>query len=382
MSHATATTAASRLAVAGRLSTLDRWLPLWIFLAIALGIALGKAFPGLAPALDAMKLDTVSLPIAIGLLWMMYPVLARVNYEKIPVIAGNTKMLMTSLVLNWVIGPALMFVLAWVLLPDHPDYRTGLIIVGLARCIAMVLIWNMLACGNNEYAAVLVALNSAFQIVMYTVLGYVYLMVVPQWLGAAGTALEISMWAVAKSVLIFLGIPLVAGFLTRVILGHLKGQEWYDNQFIPRLAPTALIGLLFTIVMMFSLKGEVILTLPLDVLRIALPLLLYFGLMFTLSFGLSYLLKFPYADTATLSFTAASNNFELAIAVAISVFGIASGEALAAVVGPLVEVPVLIGLVYVSLWMGRKLYPRDALWTTSPGTAAARQTRPDPVSQP
>ena len=380
MSQATATTVLSRPAVAGRLSTLDRWLPLWIFLAMALGIALGKAFPGLAPALDAMKLDTVSLPIAIGLLWMMYPVLARVNYEKIPVIAGNTKLLLTSLVLNWVIGPALMFALAWVLLPDHPEYRTGLIIVGLARCIAMVLVWNMLACGNNEYAAVLVALNSAFQIVMYTVLGYVYLMVVPQWLGAEGTALDISMWAIAKSVLIFLGIPLVAGFLTRVILGHLKGQEWYDTRFIPRLAPTALIGLLFTIVMMFSLKGEVILTLPPDVLRIALPLLLYFGLMFTLAFGLSYLLKFPYADTATLSFTAASNNFELAIAVAIGVFGIASGEALAAVVGPLVEVPVLIGLVYVSLWMGRKLYPYDALWAPPAAPVSARRSRSERIT--
>jgi arsenite transporter len=362
MIHATVTRAARPPTSAGRLSTLDRWLPLWIFLAMVLGMAMGKAVPDLAPALDAMKLDTVSLPIAIGLLWMMYPVLARVDYTRIPTIAGNTKLLTTSLVLNWLLGPALMFVLAWVLLPDHPDYRTGLIIVGLARCIAMVLIWNMLACGNSEYAAVLVALNSAFQIVMYTVLGYIYLMVVPQWLGAAGTALEMSMWAVAKSVLIFLGIPCVAGFLTRVILGRLKGQEWYDSRFIPRLAPTALIGLLFTIVMMFSLKGEVILTLPLDVLRITLPLLLYFGLMFTLAFGLSYLLKFPYADTATLSFTAASNNFELAIAVAVGVFGITSGEALAAVVGPLVEVPVLIGLVYVSLWMGRQLYPQDALW--------------------
>lgn len=356
------TTVASRPAVAGRLSTLDRWLPVWIFLAMTLGIALGKVFPALAPALDAMKLDTVSLPIAIGLLWMMYPVLARVNYAKIPAIAGNTKLLTTSLVLNWVIGPALMFALAWLFLPDHPDYRTGLIIVGLARCIAMVLIWNMLACGNNEYAAVLVALNSAFQIVMYTVLGYVYLMLIPQWLGVTGTALNVSMWAMAKSVLIFLGIPFAAGFLTRVMLGHLKGEEWYDTRFIPRLAPTALIGLLVTIVMMFSLKGEVILTLPLDVLRIAIPLLVYFALMFTFSFGLSYLLKFPYADAATLSFTAASNNFELAIAVAISVFGIASGEALAAVVGPLVEVPVLIGLVYVSLWLGRQLYPQSTLW--------------------
>ena len=375
MTRAPEMTPAPHTAIVGRLSTLDRWLPLWIFLAMAVGIVLGKAFPGLAPALDAMKLDTVSLPIAIGLLWMMYPVLARVNYGKIPEVAGHTKLLTTSLALNWVIGPALMFVLAWVLLPDHPEYRTGLILVGLARCIAMVLIWNMLACGNNEYAAVLVALNSAFQIVMYTVLGYVYLMVMPQWLGVAGTALNISMWAIAKSVLIFLGIPLLAGFLTRVILGGVKGQEWYDTRFIPRLAPTALIGLLFTIVMMFSLKGEVILTLPVDVLRIALPLLLYFGLMFTLSFGLSYLLKFPYADTATLSFTAASNNFELAIAVAIGVFGIASGEALAAVVGPLVEVPVLIGLVYVSLWMGRKLYPHDALWAPPAAPVSARRHR-------
>jgi ACR3 family arsenite transporter len=380
MTRAPEITPAPQTAIVGRLSTLDRWLPVWIFLTMAIGIALGKAFPGLAIALDAMKLDTVSLPIAIGLLWMMYPVLARVNYGKIPAVAGNTKLLTTSLVLNWVIGPALMFALAWVLLPDHPEYRTGLILVGLARCIAMVLIWNMLACGNNEYAAVLVALNSAFQIVMYTVLGYVYLMVVPQWLGVAGTALNISMWAIAKSVLIFLGIPLVAGFLTRVILGGVKGQEWYDTRFIPRLAPTALIGLLFTIVMMFSLKGEVILTLPVDVLRIALPLLLYFGLMFTLSFGLSYLLKFPYADTATLSFTAASNNFELAIAVAIGVFGIASGEALAAVVGPLVEVPVLIGLVYVSLWMGRKLYPYDALWAPPAAQVSTRRSRSERIT--
>jgi ACR3 family arsenite transporter len=370
-----ATIQASRPAMGGRLSTLDRWLPLWIFLAMALGIVLGKAFPGLAPALEAMTLDTVSLPIAIGLLWMMYPVLARVNYEKIPAIAGHPKLLLTSLVLNWIIGPALMFVLAWVLLPDHPEYRTGLIIVGLARCVAMVLIWNMLACGNNEYATVLVALNSAFQIVMYAMLGYVYLMLIPQWLGVAGTALDISMWAVAKSVLIFLGIPFVAGFLTRVILGGLNGQEWYDTRFIPRLAPTALIGLLFTIVMMFSLKGDVILTLPLDVLRIAIPLLLYFGLMFTLAFGLSSLLKFPYADTATLSFTAASNNFELAIAVAIGVFGIASGEALAAVVGPLVEVPVLIGLVYVSLWLGRALYPHEPTWAPGAATAPVRRPR-------
>ena len=351
--------------VLGQLSVLDRFLPLWIFVAMALGIALGKVFPDLAPALDAVKLDTVSLPIAIGLLWMMYPVLAKVNYGKIPTIVGNWKMSGTSLFLNWIIGPALMFILAWTLLPDHPEYRTGLIIVGLARCIAMVLIWNMLACGDNEYAAVLVAINSVFQIIMYTVLGYFYLTVVPGWLGSEGIALNVSMGDIAKSVLIFLGIPLAAGFLTRLLLGRAKGDEWYDNKFIPRLGPTAIVGLLFTIVMMFSLKGEVILARPLDVVRIALPLLIYFGIMFFISFGISYLLKFPYADTATISFTAASNNFELAIAVAIAVFGLASSEALATVVGPLVEVPVLVGLVYVSLWLGRRLYPRDPLWQAS-----------------
>ncbi len=339
-----------------RLSLLDRFLPLWIFAAMALGIGIGKVFPDMGETLDKIKLDTVSLPIAIGLLWMMYPVLAKVNYGKIPSIAGNWKMSATSLVLNWIIGPALMFALAWLFLPDHPDYRTGLIIVGLARCIAMVLIWNMLACGDNEYAAVLVAINSVFQIVMYAVLGYFYLSVVPGWLGEDSVALDISMGDIAKSVLIFLGIPLLAGFLTRLILGRMKGDEWYETKFIPRLGPTAIIGLLFTIVMMFSLKGEVIIDRPGDVIRIAVPLLFYFGIMFTTAFLLSYLLKFPYPDTATISFTAAGNNFELAIAVSIGVFGLASGEALAAVVGPLVEVPVLVSLVYLSLWLGRKLY--------------------------
>jgi ACR3 family arsenite transporter len=362
MAEATVSAPARPVSIAGWLSTLDRFLPLWIFLAMAAGIALGKLFPSLGPALDSIKLDTVSLPIAVGLLWMMYPVLAKVKYEKIPAIAGNWKMSGTSLLLNWIIGPAVMFILAWVLLPDHPEYRTGLIIVGLARCIAMVLIWNMLARGDNEYAAVLVALNSVFQIVMYTVLGYFYLTVVPRWLGTESVALNISMWSIAKSVLIFLGIPLLAGFLTRYILVRQKGSEWYETKFMPRLGPTAIFGLLFTIVMMFSLKGEVILALPLDVVRIAIPLLAYFGLMFAISFALSYALKFPYADTATISFTAASNNFELAIAVAIGVFGIASGQALAAVVGPLVEVPVLIGLVYVSLWLGHRLYPHDPTW--------------------
>ena len=345
-----------------RLSILDRFLPLWIFLAMGLGIAIGKLFPQVGPALDAVKLDTVSLPIAIGLLWMMYPVLAKVKYGKMPEMAANWKMSGTSLILNWIVGPALMFILAWVLLPDYPEYRTGLILVGLARCIAMVLIWNMLACGDNEYAAVLVAINSVFQIVMYTVLGYFYLTLLPQWLGGSAVALDVSMGEIAKSVLIFLGIPLAAGFLTRLILTRTKGEEWYETKFVPRLSPTAIVGLLFTIVMMFSLKGEVILERPMDVVRIALPLLLYFIIMFSLSFALSYLMKFPYADTATISFTATGNNFELAIAVAIGVFGLASGEALATVVGPLIEVPVLISLVYLSLWLGRRLYPGDALW--------------------
>lgn len=364
----------TRSSVFGRLSVLDRFLPLWIFAAMALGIALGSVFPELGPALDSVKLDTVSLPIAIGLLWMMYPVLAKVKYSKMPQMAANWKMSGTSLFLNWIVGPALMFALAWLLLPDHPEYRTGLILVGLARCIAMVLIWNMLACGDNEYAAVLVAINSVFQIVMYTVLGYFYLTVVPGWLGGSTVALDVSMWEIAKSVLIFLGIPLAAGFLTRLILVRQKGEEWYETKFVPRLSPTAIVGLLFTIVMMFSLKGEVILERPLDVLRIALPLLLYFLIMFSIAFVVSYLLKFPYADTATISFTAAGNNFELAIAVAIGVFGLASGQALATVVGPLIEVPALISLVYLSLWLGRRLYPNDPLWQTEKPAPADPQT--------
>jgi arsenite transporter len=373
---ATATTR-PEASVTEKLSALDRYLPVWIFAAMALGVGIGWAIPGIGSALDALQIDNVSLPIAIGLLWMMYPVLARVQYENIPAVAGNFKLLGTSLVLNWILGPALMFALAWVLLPDHPEYRTGLIIVGLARCIAMVLIWNLLAKGDNEYAAILVALNSVFQIFMFTILAYFYLNVVPGWLGGDTTVIDVSMWQITKSVLIFLGIPLAAGYLTRLALTRRKGKQWYEQKFVPRLSPTAIIGLLFTIVMMFSLKGDAIITLPMDVVRIAIPLLLYFGIMFLMAFGVSYAIGFKYRETATLSFTAASNNFELAIAVAIGVFGLASGQALAAVVGPLVEVPVLIGLVYVSLWLGKKLY--GEITDPVPDVTSAPDTRPRPA---
>ncbi|HUG16065.1 MAG TPA: ACR3 family arsenite efflux transporter [Thermomicrobiales bacterium] len=365
--------------VTSQLSLLDRLLPVWIFAAMALGIGIGSVFPGIADLLDALQIGNVSLPIAIGLLWMMYPVLAKVKYERIPAAASNGRLLGTSLVLNWIIGPALMFALAWTLLPDHPGYRTGLVIVGLARCIAMVLIWNQLACGDSEYAAILVAVNSVFQIVMYAILGYFYLSIVPGWLGEAATTLDVSIWSITVSVLVFLGIPLLAGFLTRLYLSRKKGDEWYEQTFLPRIGPTALIGLLFTIVMMFALKGEVMLDTPLDVLRIALPLLLYFGIMFAVAFWVSWLLKFRYRETAALSFTAASNNFELAIAVAIGAFGLASEEALAAVVGPLVEVPVLVALVYVALWLGRRLYPDDPPRRNEAATVEVKAAPPAPA---
>lgn len=345
--------------VARQLSVVDRFLPVWIFAAMALGIGLGKVVPGLSGGLDALKVNSISLPIAIGLFWMMYPVLAKVRYEQLPAIARNGKMLTTSLVLNWIIGPAVMFALAWLLLPDHPEYRAGLILVGVARCIAMVLIWNMLAGGDNEYAAVLVALNALFQMAMYAFLAYIYLTVIPGWLGVHSAAMHVSFWLVARTVLIFLGIPLAAGFLTRTILGRIRGREWYDTKFVPRLGPTALIGLLYTIVIMFALKGSAIVSAPVDVVRIALPLLCYFGIMFAIAFTVSYFLGFAYPQTATLSFTAASNDFELAIAVAVGVFGITSGQALAAVIGPLVEVPALIGLVYVALWLRRFVYREE-----------------------
>jgi len=347
----------SEAAVLGRLSLLDRFLPAWIGLAMAVGLLLGRLIPHLNDWLDTVKIGTVSLPIAIGLLAMMYPVLAKVRYSKIGEIAADRRLMVTSLVLNWIIGPALMFTLAWLLLPDLPQYRTGLIIIGLARCIAMVLIWNDLACGDREAAAVLVAINSVFQIVAYSVLGYFYLQLLPGWLGLDTATLDITMWDIAKIVLVFLGIPLAAGFLTRTWGERVRGVDWYENEFIPRIAPWALYGLLFTIVVLFALQGETIIGRPLDVARIALPLLAYFGIMWVVSFAIGLWLRLSYEKNTTVAFTAASNNFELAIAVAIGVFGVTSGEALAGVVGPLIEVPVLVGLVYVALWARKRFYP-------------------------
>lgn len=351
-------------AVLGRLSRLDRFLPVWIGLAMALGLILGAVIPDLNDWLDRVKIGSVSLPIAIGLLAMMYPVLAKVRYSQIGEIATDRRLMVSSLVLNWLVGPLLMFTLAWLMLPDLPEYRTGLIIIGLARCIAMVLIWNDLACGHREAAAVLVAINSVFQIVAYSVLGYFYLQLLPNWLGLDTTSLDVSMWDIARIVLVFLGIPLAAGYLTRRWGERSRGIEWYETRFLPKLGPWALYGLLFTVVILFALQGETITSQPFDVARIALPLLAYFGLMWVFSFALGLKLELSYEKNTAMSFTAASNNFELAIAVAIGVFGVTSGEALAGVVGPLIEVPVLVGLVYVALWARRRYYPM--LDVTSP----------------
>jgi ACR3 family arsenite transporter len=351
------TAIASDTPILQRLSTLDRFLPLWIFAAMGLGLLIGRIYPDLGAALDRVQVAGVSVPIAVGLLWMMYPVLAKVRYEAIGTHARDTKLLGTSLTLNWILGPLVMLGLAWLFLPDLPHYRNGLVLIGLARCIAMVLVWNALACGSGELAAMLVALNSVFQILTYSVLGWLYLTVVPGWFGADRAALDVSMGQIARSVGIFLGVPLAAGYLTRRLLAGRRGTVWYDTVFIPRIAPTALIGLLYTIVLMFAMQGHRIVGLPLDVLRIALPLLAYFGIMFSLAFWLARRLAFDYQATAALAFTAAGNNFELAIAVAVATFGIASGEALAAVVGPLIEVPALVGLVYVSLWARRRYFP-------------------------
>jgi ACR3 family arsenite transporter len=346
--------------VSARLSTLDRFLPVWIIAAMAAGLLLGRFIPGLAGALDAVQVADVSLPIAIGLLVMMYPVLAKVRYDETHRVMADKKLMISSLVINWLAAPAFMFALAWIFLPDLPEYRTGLIIVGLARCIAMVMIWNDLACGDREAAAVLVAINSVFQVIAFGALGWFYLQLLPSWLGLPTTSAEFSFWAITVSVLVFLGIPLLAGFLTRTIGEKAKGRDWYENKFLPKLGPWALYGLLFTIVLLFALQGDEITSNPLDVARIALPLLVYFSVVFGAGMVIGKLLNMGYARTTTLAFTAAGNNFELAIAVAIGTYGVTSGQALAGVVGPLIEVPVLVALVYVALWAQKKYWPSAA----------------------
>ena len=357
------TASAQDAPVAGRLSTLDRYLPAWIGLAMVAGLLAGRWVPGIVDALDAVSIGSVSLPIAAGLLVMMYPVLAKVRYDEVGHVARDTRMMALSLVLNWLVGPALMFALAWLFLADLPEYRTGLIVVGLARCIAMVIIWNDLACGDREAAAVLVAVNSVFQVLAFALLGWFYLDLLPGWLGLSTTGLDVSPWEIAWSVLVFLGIPLAAGYLTRRLGEARRGRDWYEQRLLPRLGPWALYGLLFTIVVLFALQGETITGRPLDVARIAVPLVVYFALMWAGSLLLARRSGLGYARSTTVAFTAAGNNFELAIAVSIAVFGVTSGQALAGVVGPLIEVPVLVGLVYVSLW-ARRIFP-----DTAPGAA-------------
>jgi ACR3 family arsenite transporter len=342
-----------------QLSTLDRFLPVWIGLAMAIGIGLGRLIPDLNDTLDEIKIDQTSLPIAFGLLGMMYPVLAKVKYNRLGDVTSDRPMVLSSLLLNWVVGPALMFALAWIFLSDLPEFRTGLILVGLARCIAMVLIWNNLACGDTEAAAVLVVLNSIFQVAAYALLGYFYLELLPGWLGLQETSIDFDLWAIAKSVLIFLGIPLAAGFVTSLIGRKRKGDAWYENVFLPRIGPFALYSLLFTIVVLFAIQGDKITRQPLDVVRIAAPLLVYFGVMWSVAFAWGRAQGLNYARTATLAFTAAGNNFELAIAVAIATFGVESGQALAGVVGPLIEVPALVALVYVALWARRQFFSAE-----------------------